>query len=48
MPRGDVHPSDATAAVRQYIDAFNTGDVDAMAAWFAPDGVILDGMAPHL
>ena len=36
------------AAVRQYIDAFNAGDVELMAATFAADGSILDGMAPHL
>jgi ketosteroid isomerase-like protein len=35
-------------AVRQYIDAFNTGDVDLMAATFTLDGSILDGMAPHV
>ncbi|MDH6197285.1 ketosteroid isomerase-like protein [Mycobacterium frederiksbergense] len=35
-------------AVRAYLDAFNTGDPVAMAAAFAPDGSILDGMAPHL
>ena len=36
------------AAVRQYIDAFNDGDVEAMAATFATNGSILDGMPPHL
>lgn len=39
--------SDAVAAVRRYIDAFNAGDVEAMSACFAPEGAILDGMAPH-
>jgi len=34
--------------VRAYIDAFNANDPDAMSAAFAPDGAILDGMAPHL
>ena len=38
----------AIAAVRRYIDAFNVGDADAMAACFAVPGTILDGMAPHL
>ena len=38
----------AVAAVRRYIDAFNAGDVEAMAACFAIPGTILDGMAPHL
>ena len=36
------------AAVRNYIDAFNRGDAEGMAACFAEDGSILDGMAPHL
>ena len=35
------------AAVKQYIDAFNAGDVRLMAATFAEEGSILDGMAPH-
>lgn len=36
------------AAVTQYIDAFNNGDAEAMAATFDVPGSILDGMAPHL
>ncbi|RJT22951.1 hypothetical protein D3227_39280 [Mesorhizobium waimense] len=36
------------AAIRQYIDAFNKGDVKNMGATFAEDAAILDGMAPHL
>jgi len=40
--------SDPRAAVRQYIDAFNEGDGDGMAAVFSISGAILDGMAPHL
>ena len=39
---------DPLHAVRTYLDAFNAGDVDAMASAFSPDGAILDGMAPHL
>jgi len=35
-------------AVTQYIDAFNNGDAEAMAATFDVPGSILDGMAPHL
>ncbi|KAA0108683.1 nuclear transport factor 2 family protein [Mycolicibacterium sp. P1-5] len=35
-------------AVRHYIDSFNAGDVDAMAAAFDVSGSILDGMPPHL
>lgn len=37
----------ALTAVEAYIDAFNAGDVDAMAALFAENGSILDGMPPH-
>ena len=40
--------SEAFATVRQYIEAFNKGDVKAMSTLFAVPGVILDGMAPHL
>jgi hypothetical protein len=36
------------AAVRQYIDSFNKGDMKGMAAMFAVPGSILDGMAPHI
>ncbi|ODQ94427.1 YybH family protein [Mycolicibacterium holsaticum] len=36
------------AAVQKYIAAFNDGDEPAMSAMFAPDGVIVDGMAPHV
>ena len=35
-------------AVQQYIDGFNNGDAEAMAATFDAQGSILDGMAPHL
>jgi len=34
--------------VRQYIDAFNKGDMDGMAATCAVPASILDGMAPHV
>lgn len=40
--------NDPLGAVNQYIDAFNKGDADGMAAVFANPGSILDGMAPHL
>jgi ketosteroid isomerase-like protein len=40
--------TDPVATVRQYIDAFNQGDAKAMAANFAPQGSILDGVAPHV
>ena len=49
MAAEDARSSDGpVAAVRRYIDAFNAGDVEAMAACFAAQGAILDGMAPHL
>ena len=35
-------------AVRQYVDAFNRGDVKTMASTFTLRGMILDGMAPHV
>lgn len=41
-------PDDPLTAIRRYIDAFNSGDVDAMAAGFSTSGTILDGMAPHV
>ncbi len=40
--------TDPVAAVRAYIDAFNRGDVEAMAEMFAVPGSILDGMTPHV
>lgn len=36
------------ATVQAYLDAFHAGDSAAMAAAFAADASILDGMAPHL
>ena len=36
------------AAVRQYVDAFNKGDVEAMAANCAVPASVLDGLAPHV
>ncbi len=39
---------DPVTTVREYIDAFNNGDVKAMAACFAVPGSILDGLAPHV
>jgi hypothetical protein len=36
------------AAVAQYIDGFNNGDAELMAATFDVPGSILDGMPPHL
>jgi hypothetical protein len=40
--------TDPLAAVHQYINDFNKGDGEAMAATFAVPGFILDGMAPHV
>jgi ketosteroid isomerase-like protein len=36
------------AAVQQYIDGFNKGEAEVMAATFADPASILDGMPPHL
>ena len=36
------------AEILRYIDAFNRGDGEGMAAAFAVPGVILDGMPPHV
>jgi ketosteroid isomerase-like protein len=43
-----VSTAETLAAVQSYIAAFNDGDETAMSAMFAPDGVIVDGMAPHV
>jgi hypothetical protein len=40
--------NDPMATVKQYIDAFNKADAEAMAATFSVPGSILDGMAPHV
>lgn len=36
------------ATVRRYVDGFNNGDVEAMAAECADPMQILDGMSPHV
>ena len=36
------------AVVRQYVDAFNKGDADAMAATCADPTSVLDGLVPHI
>jgi hypothetical protein len=41
-------PDGPVVAARGYIEAFNKGDIEAMAACFATPGSILDGMAPHV
>lgn len=43
-----IRAEQPVTVLRQYIDAFNKGDVKAMAACFAVPGSILDGMTPHL
>jgi ketosteroid isomerase-like protein len=40
--------TDPMAAVRQYVEAFNNGDVKAMAATCAGPASILDGLPPHV
>jgi hypothetical protein len=40
--------TDPMGAVHQYINDFNRGDGEAMAASFAAPGSILDGMASHV
>lgn len=44
MPSSD----DPMATVRQYVDAFTSGDPTAMAATCADPMHILDGMSPHV
>jgi ketosteroid isomerase-like protein len=39
---------DPMTTVRQYLDAFNKGDAEGMAAQFDSAATILDGMAPHV
>jgi hypothetical protein len=46
--RGEMATTEPLAAVHQYINAFNKGDGEAMAATFAVQASILDGMPPHL
>ncbi|HEX4795591.1 MAG TPA: nuclear transport factor 2 family protein [Humisphaera sp.] len=43
-----MNATDPMVAIRHYIDAFNKGDAERMAAVFAVPGSILDGMAPHV
>ena len=40
--------TDPLSTVRQYTDAFNRGDVKAMAQTFFVAGSILDGLPPHV
>ncbi|OBH00159.1 hypothetical protein A5698_09175 [Mycobacterium sp. E136] len=40
--------SDPLVAVSRYVEAFNRGDIAGMESMFDSEGVILDGMAPHV
>jgi ketosteroid isomerase-like protein len=40
--------NDPMAAVRQYVEAFNNGDAQAMAATCSDPMQILDRMTPHV
>jgi hypothetical protein len=40
--------TDPMAAVRQYVDDFNKGDLKAMAATCAVPASIIDGLPPHV
>ena len=48
IPAALRNTTDPMAAVRQYVDDFNKGDVKAMAETFAVPASILDGLAPHV
>jgi len=39
--------TDPTGTIQKYVDDFNKGDVKAMAADFAHQASILDGLPPH-
>ena len=43
-----MNATDPMAAIGSYLNAFNRGDSEGMAAMFTVPGSILDGMAPHL
>ena len=43
-----MNATDPMAAIGNYLNAFNRGDGEGMAAMFTVPGSILDGMAPHL
>ena len=43
-----MNATDPMAAIGNYINAFNNGDGEGMAAMFTVPGSILDGMAPHV
>ena len=43
-----AHVAGPMAAVLQYVEAFNNGDSNAMAAKCADPMQILDGMSPHV
>lgn len=43
-----IPSAEPETVARAYIQAFNQGDLEAMASCFAPGGLILDGMPPHV
>jgi ketosteroid isomerase-like protein len=45
---GQTVSGSPSSTVQRYVDAFNAGDEDALAACFTASGFILDGMAPHV
>lgn len=49
-PKDAVTPEQTVAAVRRYAEAHSAGDVDAVAALFAPDAVVADPVTepPHV
>ena len=49
MPAAEpIRAQDPVSVLREYINAFNKGDANALASCFAVPGNILDGMAPHV
>jgi ketosteroid isomerase-like protein len=44
----EMNATDPMAVIGNYLNAFNRGDSEGMAAMFTVPGSILDGMAPHL
>jgi hypothetical protein len=48
MAAQGLQANDPVSVLRQYIEDFNKGDVQAMAGRFTVPGTILDGLAPHV
>ena len=47
LPTGATEKADVMAAVRQFVDSFNKGDVKAAAAVCADETSIIDEFPPH-